>query len=176
MIALRIFADTSALLSILHKKKPLHLFLKTCCRQMITHATVLTCMALGGFVQTVHAEEYHNNVEVTTLLTSSTTTDGQPLHYLQTEHPQVTALLVRIPAGKETGWHQHPVPVYAYMVAGELSVELKNGQKFFFKKGDVIFEVMNTWHNGYNYGNVTAELVAFYTGAAGIPNVVKEKQ
>ncbi len=123
---------------------------------------------------TVNAEEYRN-VEVTKLITSTTSSNGQPLTYLRTDHPEVTALVVRIAPGNSTGWHKHPVPVYAYMLEGMLTVELKDGNKYVFKKGDAILEVMNTLHNGYNSGSEPATLVVFYTGAVGTPNVIKEE-
>jgi len=122
----------------------------------------------------VLGEEY-KNVEVTKLITSTTASNGQPLNYLQTANPEVTALIVSVPPGGSTGWHQHPVPVYAYMLDGTLNVEIKGGKTYVFKKGDAILEVMNTLHNGYNSGLEHATLVVFYTGAVGVPNVVKEK-
>ena len=120
------------------------------------------------------AQDY-KNVEVSKVLVSSVTSNGTPLRYLQTAQPEVTVLVVRVPPGGSTGWHQHPVPVYAYMLNGTLNVEIKGGQTSVFKKGDAILEVMNTLHNGYNSGSETATLVVFYTGAVGVPNVVKEK-
>ena len=122
----------------------------------------------------VKAEEYRN-VEAEKLITSSTSSNGDPLVYLHTDKPEVTALLVHIPPGGATGWHKHPVPVYAYMLEGVLTVELKDGRTFVFKKGDAILEVINTLHNGYNAGSVPATLVVFYTGAVGVPNVIREE-
>ncbi len=122
----------------------------------------------------VWAQDY-KNVEVSKVLVSSVTSNGTPLKYLQTAQPEVTVLVVHVPPGGSTGWHQHPVPVYAYMLEGTLNVEIKGGQTSVFKKGDAILEVMNTLHNGYNSGSETATLVVFYTGAVGVPNVVKEK-
>ena len=120
------------------------------------------------------AQDY-KNVEVSKVLISSVTSNGTPLKYLQTAQPEVTVLVVRVPPGGSTGWHKHPVPVYAYMLEGTLNVEIKGTQTCAFKKGDAILEVMNTLHNGYNSGSETATLVVFYTGAVGVPNVVKEK-
>ncbi len=122
----------------------------------------------------VWAEDY-KNVEVSKVLVSSVTTNGTPLKYLQTAQPEVTVLVVHVPPGGSTGWHRHPVPVYAYMLEGTLNVEIKGGQTSIFKKGDAILEVMNTLHNGYNSGSETATLVVFYTGAFGVSNVLKEK-
>jgi len=121
----------------------------------------------------VQAEEYRN-VEVKKLMTSSTSSNGDSLLYLCTDKPEVTALLVHFPPGGSTGWHKHPVPVYAYVLEGELTVELKSGRVFVFKQGEAIFEVTNTLHNGYNSGSGEASLVVFYTGAAGVPNVIRE--
>ncbi|MEI6757884.1 MAG: cupin domain-containing protein [Chlorobium sp.] len=120
-----------------------------------------------------YAEEYRN-VEVKKLITSTTASNGQPLFYLQAAQPEVTALVVTFPPGGSTGWHKHPVPVYAYMLAGTLNVELKDGKTFVFKKGDAILEVVNTLHNGFNAGSEPASLVVFYTGAVGVQNVIRE--
>jgi len=122
----------------------------------------------------VQAEEYRN-VEVKKLMTSSMSSNGDFLRYLCTKKPEVTALLVHFPPGGSTGWHKHPVPVYAYVMEGELTVELKSGRTFLFKQGDAIFEVVNTLHNGYNSGSAPASLVVFYTGALGVPNVIREE-
>ncbi|MCX5883112.1 MAG: cupin domain-containing protein [Deltaproteobacteria bacterium] len=123
---------------------------------------------------TVQTEEY-SNLEVKKLLTSTTSSNGQQLSYLRTDHPEVTVLVIRIPSGGSTGWHQHPVPVYAYMLEGSLTVEMKDGKTYEFKKGEVILEEMNALHNGYNSGSDTASLVVFYTGAVGMPIVIKEE-
>lgn len=133
--------------------------------------TVLMVLLLNSAVQ---AEEYRN-VEVKKLLTATTASNGQPLAYLQTNQPEVTALVVHFPPGGSTGWHKHPVPVYAYVLEGSLNVELKDGRIFVFKKGDAILEVVNTLHNGYNASSEPATLVVFYTGAVGVPNVIREQ-
>lgn len=134
---------------------------------------VIALSLLLAFNSPAKAEEYRN-VQVKKLITSSTSSNGDPLTYLRTAQPEVTALIVTIPPGGSTGWHQHPVPVYAYVLEGALTVELKNGRTFLFQKGDAILEVINTLHNGYNAGSVPVTLVVFYTGAVGVPNVIKE--
>lgn|GEM_PF-235250 len=122
---------------------------------------------------TLQGREYRD-VEVKKLLSSTTAGNGQKLVYLRTDNPEVTALLVGIPPGGQTGWHQHPVPVYAYVLEGRLTVAMKDGTTFSFTRGEAVFEVINTLHNGYNYGSEPVSLVVFYTGAVGVPNVVRE--
>jgi len=98
---------------------------------------------------------------------------GQPLDYPASGKPEVTALLVHLPPGSSTGWHKHPVPVYAFMLEGELTVRTENGVEKRFVKGEPIIEVMNLLHNGTNTGKKTASLAVFYTGIEGVPNVIK---
>jgi len=120
----------------------------------------------------VYGEEYQG-VRVTKLLTSTTAANGQKLSYLRTDNAEVSALIVEIPPGGETGWHQHAVPVYAYMLAGTITVTLADGKSYDFKEGEAIFEVRDTPHNGRNRGAVPARLVVFYTGEQGKPNVTR---
>jgi len=120
----------------------------------------------------VSGAEYEG-IKATQIKKTSTASNGQMLQYLRTEKPEVTVLIVEIPAGAETGWHQHPVPVYAYMLSGTIAVEMESGEKYDFREGDTIIEVMNTPHNGRNSGTVPANLVVFYTGEQGGPNTVK---
>jgi hypothetical protein len=39
---------------------------------------------------------------------------GQPIAYPREGTPEVTALLVEMAPGEETGWHRHPVPLLGY--------------------------------------------------------------
>ena len=111
--------------------------------------------------------------KVEKLAVTTTNYAGQPLAYPTTGKPEVTALVVHLPPGSSTGWHKHPVPVYAYMLEGELTVRTESGVEKRFMKGEPIIEVMNLLHNGVNTGKETASLVAFYTGVEGVPNVIK---
>lgn len=115
----------------------------------------------------------YENVNVTTLKKTTTSTDGSKIIYPKIDNPEVTALLVEIPPGGQTGWHLHPVPVYAYMLSGSLNIEMENGENYSFKEGDAIIEVVNTPHNGKNTGQGPAKLVVFYTGEIGKPLTVK---
>jgi quercetin dioxygenase-like cupin family protein len=126
----------------------------------------------SGFGTVAHANGYQG-VRATKILTSTTAANGQKLSYLKTENPEVTAMIVEIPPGGETGWHTHVVPVYAYILSGSITVEIEGGKKYDFKEGDVIFEVKDTPHNGRNNGGQTAKLVVFYTGEVGKPNVTR---
>ncbi len=135
-------------------------------------AAVFCLLMAGGFGRAAHADDYPG-VKVTRILTSSVASNGQKLSYLKTGNPEVTAMLVEIPAGGETGWHVHRVPVYAYMLGGRITVEMEGGKRYDFKEGDAIFEVRDIPHNGRNSSDRPARLVVFYTGEVGKPNVTR---
>jgi len=128
---------------------------------------ILICAAINA-----QAAEYEG-VMATQIKKSTTASDGQKLNYLQTDSPEVTVLIVEIPVGGETGWHIHPVPVYGYMLSGAITVEMENKEKYDFREGDALLEVVNTPHNGKNMGSIPAKLLVFYTGEQGKPNTVK---
>jgi quercetin dioxygenase-like cupin family protein len=137
-------------------------------------AVAVAFLALSSVSSSSVRAEGYTNVKVDKILVSGTTYTGQPLSYNNSANPEVTALVVHVPPGGSTGWHKHPVPVYAYMLDGELTINMKDKSSYLFKKGEVILEVMNTLHNGVNKGDKEATLMVFYSGTAGMPNVIKE--
>ena len=135
------------------------------CVQIAMLFVLQLCMATS-----VLADDYVGKIKAEKILVTSTDGAGQPHSYLKTDKPEVTAMTVEIPPGAETGWHLHTVPVYAYVLAGRLEVELADGKILNFKQGDAIVEVQNLAHNGRNKGKEPVRLVVFYTGEAGRPN------
>lgn len=119
------------------------------------------------------AADYSSGVTAKVLTKTSVTGNGQKISYPCTDKAVVTAMTVDLAPGAETGWHKHPVPVYAYVVSGNLSVELEGGKELSFKPGDAIIEVVDTLHNGKNKGTEPVKLTVFYLGAESVPNVIK---
>jgi len=135
--------------------------------------TLFVALFISFSGTTIASGAEYEGAMATQIKKTTTDSNGQKLQYLRTEKPEVTVLVVEIPAGGETGWHQHPVPVYAYILSGAITVEMENGEKYDFREGDPIIEVMNTPHNGINKGKATAKLIVFYTGEQGNPNTVR---
>lgn len=133
----------------------------------------LCLLGLFFLVPVTFAADYSSGVTATVLKKTTVTGNGQKIVYPRTEQAEVTAMSVELAPGAETGWHQHPVPVYAYVLSGHLSVELANGPTLEFAPGEVVIEVVDTLHNGKNRGNEPVKLAVFYLGVAGTPNVIK---
>ena len=140
-------------------------------------ATVLILILLAtaaARAQTKGTEGYKKQVQVTPLLQATTTSAGQPIAYPNTADPEVTAVLVEIPGGAETGWHEHPFPCYAYVVSGEIFVDVQGGATNRFTAGQALVESVNMLHNGRNPGPEPARLVMFVMGEKGKPFTVRE--
>jgi len=121
----------------------------------------------------VVAVEYDSGVKAKIILQTETMSNGDPIDYQDTDHPRVTVMTVDIAPGAQTGWHRHPMAVYAYVMSGRLTVKIEDGKTSVFKKGEAIVEVVNLKHNGINQGKIPVKLVVFYLGGKDIPNVIK---
>lgn len=121
----------------------------------------------------VSADEYSSGVQARVVLKTKNMSNGQPIAYLKMDNPEVTVMTVELLPGAETGWHTHPVPVYAYVLSGSLTIEVEDKKTSISQAGDAIIEVVNTRHCGKNTGNVPVKLVVFYTGAENLLNVIR---
>ena len=135
-------------------------------------ATTVAVISLLA-VQPAFALEQSASVKVTRLLQSPTSWNGAALAY-PSGQAEVTAMLIEIAPGAETGWHLHPVASFAYILEGELEVSLKDGSVKHLEAGQALAEVVNTLHNGRNVGKVPLKLVVFYAGASNSTLTVKE--
>jgi quercetin dioxygenase-like cupin family protein len=139
--------------------------------------TALAAALLAGVAACVRPEPgggYGTGIRSREVLKTQLAADGKALAYLRAGEPELTVLEVEIPAGAETGWHHHPVPVFAYVLEGELSVTLATGKVQVYGKGQAIAEAVDLPHTGRNAGPGTVRLAVFYCGAKGVPNVVKD--
>jgi quercetin dioxygenase-like cupin family protein len=130
--------------------------------------TVLLGLALVLGTRWAAALDPTGTVQVTPLLKTTTTWNGAPLAY-PTGTPEVTALLIEIAPGGETGWHRHQVPSFALVLAGTLEVRLEDGSVNRRTAGDAFAEVVGTLHNGRNVGTEPVKIAVFYAGVQGQP-------
>lgn len=122
------------------------------------------------------AADYSSGVTAKILTKTRVTGNGQQIIYPKTANAEVTAMVVELAPGAETGWHQHPIPVYAYVLSGNLAVEITGNKILLFGPGEAIIEVVDTLHNSKNIGSEPVRLAVFYLGAEGTPNVIKPGQ
>ena len=125
---------------------------------LLTHTTALS-------------SEFNERIQSQENLSTTKTWDGAPIHY-PSGTAKVTGAIHTIPPGVETGWHLHPVPCFAFVLEGELVVELKDGRTKNLKAGDILAEVIGTLHNGKNTGKVPLKIAIFYIGNTELKNTI----
>jgi quercetin dioxygenase-like cupin family protein len=139
---------------------------------MKTFASVAAAFAIFA-AQPAFALDQSASVKVSKLMQTTSSWNGAALAY-PAGQAEVTALLIEIAPGGETGWHMHPVASFGYILEGELDVSLKDGTVKHMAAGQALAEVVNTLHNGRNVGKGPLKLVVFYAGASGSTLTVKE--
>ncbi len=117
----------------------------------------------------------YTSAQVETLLVTDSSWDGQKLPRYPYGSPEVTVLRITVPSQVKLDTHKHPIPLVAYMLEGELTVQTEDGTSVVFTSGDPIVEVVNTWHFGQSTGEGDAVLVAFYMGVDWLPDTIKKE-
>ena len=107
------------------------------------------------------------------ILQGGVTIGGTPIVYPKTDSAEVTALVLEIGAGGETGRHMHPYPTFVYVLEGTFDVEVDNGTVHHYKAGESYLEAVNTWHNSKNKGTVPSKALVVLAGVRGKPYLIR---
>lgn len=143
-------------------------------KRTIAHMlVVLAGLSVAGFAFADKDKEPVVTAEL--LLSTSETVLGQPFAYATGAAPKVTAVIATIPPGAKTGLHHHDVPLFGYMLEGELTVTYEGVGEHVYRAGDSLIEAIKTPHEGRNTGSGPVRILAVFMGAEGIPNTVEEK-
>ena len=111
-----------------------------------------------------------NEPDVETLLDTQTTILAQPIAYPTQGAARITAVIVTLAPGEETGRHRHAVPLYGQVLSGQLTIGYDGHGSKTFRAGDAFMEALGTWHNGRNSGDEPVRILAVFLGAEGIAN------
>jgi quercetin dioxygenase-like cupin family protein len=106
------------------------------------------------------------------LLSTSTTVMGEPIRYPRQGKAHVSAAIIALAPGARTVMHKHGVPLFAYILEGELTVDYGSHGKRTYRQGQSFMEAMNIAHFGVNTGTQPARLLAVYMGAKHAKDVI----
>jgi quercetin dioxygenase-like cupin family protein len=109
------------------------------------------------------------------LLSTGTSILGEPLQYPVGSPAHVTASIVILAPGARTVTHRHGVPLFAYILQGELTVDYGARGTRVYRQGQTFMEAMAVEHHGMNNGTEPVRILAVYIGAEGAKNVIVEK-
>jgi quercetin dioxygenase-like cupin family protein len=131
-----------------------------------------TCVAAQAARSTQSSQEGGAET-ITPLPDLTTTTAGEPLLYLSTPNPVISSDILTVPPGGVTRWMTHPVPVYLYILQGDLTVQFADGRKEqTFHEGQVLLQPRAAWHRGRNEGQRPLRFLAVCIGAKGVPTIL----
>ena len=110
--------------------------------------------------------------EVRMVLSTGSTVTGEPIRYPSGAPALIAAMEIVLQPGQQTGWHTHPVPLFAYILEGDLTVDYGPKGERVYHKGDAFAEAMNFSHNGRNTSTNPVRILAVFIGMEGMEKSV----
>ena len=134
---------------------------------------VTVISSLLWMIAASHAAAGNPHVVVSQVLQATRSWDGNKYSRYVTGQPEITILKIRIPPNTALDWHEHPMISAAYVVSGQITLEIRGTRKRkTFYAGQALAESVATVHRGYTT-NQPVDLVVFYAGAVGLPLSIK---
>ena len=141
-------------------------------RRSVFALAVFVLLAVGGIAAAKDAQK--PGYPLVPLLSTGKTIVGETIHYPQGD-AHVTAAIVTLAPGGRTILHKHGVPLFAYILSGELTVDYGAHGTRNYKPGTAFMEAMDVAHYGINNGKEPVRILAVYMGATGAKNVIPVK-
>lgn len=135
-------------------------------------ATLLASSAVAQTAVSQKPEATGGSESIATLPDLTTTSAGEPLHYLSTPDPVISSDVLTVPPGGVSRWMTHPVPAYLYVLQGDLTVEFVDGRRETFHTGQAFLQSQTKWHRGRNDGQIPVRFLAVFLGSKGTPVIL----
>jgi quercetin dioxygenase-like cupin family protein len=108
------------------------------------------------------------------VLKATVTRDNEPIAY-PAGKPEIISVIGTIEPGGRTPLHMHPVPVYVYILEGEVELRSEGGEPHRYKPGEAYVEALNRDHQLFNVGGAPARVLVVFVGEEGSPTTVAAK-
>jgi quercetin dioxygenase-like cupin family protein len=82
---------------------------------------------------------------------------------------EIVQVLTEIPAGVQSGWHQHPGEEVGYILAGTVRMEIEQKDTLTLNAGDPFLIPPRTPHNALDLGPETGRMLSTYIVEVGKP-------
>ena len=123
--------------------------------------------------QALWAIESSSGIQIENLIDTSSSWNGDPINYPKGA-AKIKSMLVQMDPGAKTQNHLHQVPSIGYILDGELTIIGENNEEKKFIKGDVVIELINKKHYGFNSGITRLKFIVFYIGDNKLKNTIYE--
>lgn len=141
-------------------------------RRLLIALAVIIAPALAGSAAADDAKK--PSYPAVPLLSTGKNIVGETIRYPKGD-AHVTAAIVTLGPGDKTIRHEHGVPLFAYILSGELTVHYRQHGARTYKPGDAFMEAMDVAHYGVNDGKEPVRILAVYMGAKGAKDVIPVK-
>jgi len=85
---------------------------------------------------------------------------------------RITAARLTVPPGGTVSLHLHPVPLFVYILQGEIIVDYGSRGTRTYRKGDAFVEAFEWPHHAANGGKGNVVILTVYAGAEGVGNSI----
>ncbi|HZS32657.1 MAG TPA: cupin domain-containing protein [Methylomirabilota bacterium] len=147
-------------------------------RKHLMIATLVTLvLATAGTAQQPSGDDgaLPKGFTTTAVLKGGQTASGMKIAYPSTGQPEVVSVIGVLEPGGRTSRHQHPVPVFVYVLEGTLTVQAEGGQPREYAPGTAFLEDINHWHQAFNKGASPAKILVVFLGEQGKPTTISAK-
>jgi quercetin dioxygenase-like cupin family protein len=110
--------------------------------------------------------------KTTPVLKSVQTASNMKIEYARAGQAEVVSVIGELEPGGRTSRHQHPVPVFVYVLEGTLTVQADGGPAREYAQGKAFIEDMNHWHQAFNKGTVPVKILVVFMGEEGKPTTI----
>ena len=140
------------------------------------HALITGIVSLAllsvAFAQQPGGDALPKGFKTTPVLKGTKTASGHPFAYPSGANPEIISVIGELEPGGRTARHQHPVPVFVYVLEGVLTVQAEGGQPREYKTGQAYIEDFNHWHQVFNRGTTPTKILVVFSGAEGKPTTI----
>jgi quercetin dioxygenase-like cupin family protein len=105
------------------------------------------------------------------VLKTSVTRDNEPIVY-PTGAPEIISVIGTLEKDGRTALHEHPVPVYVFVLEGEVELQTEGGEPHRYKAGEAFIEAQNRRHQAFNVADTPTRLLVVFVGEEGKPTTV----
>jgi quercetin dioxygenase-like cupin family protein len=109
--------------------------------------------------------------ETEPVLRTTETRDGDPLEW-PAGRPEIVSVIGTIEPGGQTPLHQHPVPVFVYIMEGEVELRTEGDEPHTYRAGDAYIESLNRDHQLFNIGDTPVRALVVFVAEEGEPTTV----
>lgn len=133
-------------------------------------------LVTGSAAQTAGDEQaLPKGFKTTPVLKGTQTASNIKLEYPKTGKAEVVSVIGEVEPGGRTSRHQHPVPVFVYVLDGTPTVQADGGQPRDYRPRQAYIEDVNHWHQAFNKTSAPVKILVVFMGEEGKPTTINAR-